>query len=292
MVPGSSVDWVGGLFDPEDGYAEPTLASTAIATAAQEKGAIIVENCAVRMLSLSAGKVAGVVTERGEIKCEQVLLAGGIWSRRFLANHKIKLPILQLAGTVMKTASFDGPSDIAVGASNFSFRKRQDGGYTIMQRGALDSPLTPDHIKLGLKYTNALKANWGLVRPSFGSFFFEEMSYPNRWKGNKRSPFEIKRTQNPPVNHKLVKEAMDNLRAAWPVFEKADISASWAGLIDMTPDGEPIISNIPKISGLTLASGFSGHGFGTSLAAGQLAADLVMDSTPIVDPSPYQFSRF
>ena len=292
MVPGSSVDWVGGLYDPADGYAEPTLASTAIAKAAQAKGAIIVENCAARMLSTSGGKVSGVITERGEIKCDQVLLAGGLWSRRFLANHKIKLPTLQLLGSVIRTKPFDGPSDIAVGASNFSFRKRSDGGYTIMQRGALNAPLTPDHIKLGLKYIPALKANWGLVRPELGEFFFEEMRYPNRWKGDERTPFEMKRSQNPPVNHVVLDEAMTNLREAWPIFEKAEISASWAGLIDMTPDGEPVMDRIGAIPGLTLASGFSGHGFGTAPAAGQLAADLVMANEPLVDPTPYKFDRF
>lgn len=292
MVPGSSVDWVGGLYDPVDGYAEPTLASTAIAKAAQQKGAIIVENCAARRLSLSGGKVSGVVTERGEIKCDQVLLAGGLWSRRFLANHKIKLPVLQLLGSVIRTKPFEGPSDIAVGASNFSFRKRSDGGYTIMQRGALDAPLTPDHLKLGLKYLPALKANKGLIRPKLGKFFFEELSYPARWKEGKLSPFEMKRTQNPPVNHSIVAEAMGFLREAWPIFEDAEISSAWGGLIDMTPDGEPVISRISKIPGLTLASGFSGHGFGTAPAAGQLAADIVMNETPLVNPDIYKFDRF
>ena len=292
MVPGSSIEWAGGLYDPEDGYAEPTLASTAIAKTAMAKGAIIVENCAARMLSLTAGKVSGVITERGEIKCDQVLLAGGLWSRRFLANHKVKLPTLQLTGSVLKTAPFDGPSDIAVGASNFSFRKRLDGGYTIMQRGAMEAHLTPDHIKIGLKYIPAIKANMKLLRPKLNGFFFEEMAYPNRWKEEARTPFEKKRTQNPPANKNILDEAMNALRTAWPVFKDAKISSSWAGLIDMTPDGEPVISRIAKIPGLTLASGFSGHGFGTSPAAGQLAADLVMDTTPLVDPQPYRFDRF
>lgn len=85
---------------------------------------------------------------------------------------------------------------------------------------------------------------------------------------------------------------MNALRTAWPVFKDAKISSRWAGLIDMTPDGEPVISRISKIPGLTLASGFSGHGFGTSPAAGQLAADIVMDSTPLVNPDTYKFDRF
>jgi glycine/D-amino acid oxidase-like deaminating enzyme len=41
-----------------------------------------------------------------------------------------------------------------------------------------------------------------------------------------------------------------------------------------------------------LATGFSGHGFGTSPAAGQLAADLLQGVNPLVDPAPYRYERF
>ncbi|HIP03953.1 MAG TPA: D-amino-acid oxidase, partial [Gammaproteobacteria bacterium] len=36
----------------------------------------------------------------------------------------------------------------------------------------------------------------------------------------------------------------------------------------------------------------SGHGFGIGPAAGQLAADVATASEPLVDPTPFQFSRF
>lgn len=83
LVPGGTTHWAGGIYTPSDGRAEPTLAASAIANAAVAKGAIIIEQCAVRTLGLSAGKVSSVITENGEIKCDQVLLAGGLWSRRF-----------------------------------------------------------------------------------------------------------------------------------------------------------------------------------------------------------------
>lgn len=40
-------------------------------------GVVIIEQCAVRTLQMSAGAVSGVVTEKGEIRCDHVLLAGG-----------------------------------------------------------------------------------------------------------------------------------------------------------------------------------------------------------------------
>lgn len=292
LAPGGIGKWVGGLYTPSDGRAEPTLAASAIATAAMAKGAVIVENCAVRELSLTGGAVSGVVTERGEIRCSQVLLAGGVWSRRFLGNYGIPLLTLPLVASVLRTAPMDGPTDIALGGPDFSFRKRLDGGYTITQRGALFAPLMLDHLLIGLKYLPVLRKEWANLRVSIGKDFFDDLALGRRSRGNKVSPFEKLRSIDPPVNQGLNDEAMRNLVAAWPGFKNAQVAQSWAGMIDVTPDSHPVIAPIAKIPGLTLASGFSGHGFGTSPAAGQLAADLITGARPIVDPAPYRFDRF
>lgn len=292
LVPGSTGSWVGGIHTPSDGRAEPTLASSAIARAALAKGAIIVENCAVRTLTTTAGAVSGVVTERGEIRCEQVLLAGGVWSRRFLANHGVELLTLPLVASVLRTEPMEGPTDCAVGAADFSFRKRLDGGYTITQRGALFAPLTLDHLLIGLKYLPTLIAQWKNLRVSFGKDFFADLALPRRWKADSISPFERLRTIDPPVNQGLNDEAMRNLVAAWPVFKQAKVAQAWGGMIDVTPDSLPVIGPVTKLPNLMLATGFSGHGFGTGPAAGQLAADLLMGAHPLVDPAPYQLDRF
>lgn len=292
LAPGSKGGWAGGIYTASDGRAEPTLASSAIASAAIAKGAVIVEHCAVRTLSMTAGRVSGVVTERGEIRCEKVLLAGGLWSRRFLGNLGVALPTLPLVASVFRTAPMDGPTEIAVGGPDFSFRKRLDGGYTITQRGALFAPLMLDHLLIGHKYLPTLIAQWKNVRISAGRDFIRDLSLGRRWEASERSPFESARIMDPPVNPALNAEAQRNLEAAWPVFKSAVVRQSWAGMIDVTPDSLPVISPIDKIPGLTLASGFSGHGFGTSPAAGQLAADLVTGSKPVLDPSPYRLDRF
>ncbi|MBF58844.1 FAD-binding oxidoreductase [Halomonas sp. FeN2] len=291
QVPGGRDDWAGAIFTPSDGYAEPTLASSAIARAAIARGAVIVEHCAVRNITRTGGQVSGVVTERGEIRCDQVLLAGGMWSRRFLGNIGISLPTLPLILSVFRTGAMEGPTNSAVGGPDFSFRKHKDGGFIVTQRGALDAPLTLDHLLVGSKYLSALRAQRGLLRISLGKHFWRDLALPRRWK-NGNSPFERVRTLDPPINQMLNRDAHHNLSAAWPVFEKATIEEAWAGMIDITPDSNPVIDAVPGVPGLTLASGFSGHGFGTSPAAGQLAADLIMNNEPIIDPRPYRFGRF
>ncbi|AEF56124.1 NAD(P)/FAD-dependent oxidoreductase [Marinomonas posidonica] len=290
-VPGGQGNWQGGIFTASDGRAEPAIATSAMAKAAIEKGAIIVQNCAVRTLSTSAGKVSGVVTEQGEIRCDQVLLAGGAWSRRFLGNLGVALPTLPLICSVFRTKPMEGPTDIAVGGPDFSFRKHQDGGFIITQRGKLDAPITLDHLLIGHKYLDQLKAQRSFLNVSFGKAFFNDLMQSRRWKADQISPFEKIRTNDPNFNPNLNQDALNNLTQAWPVFAKAQIDEAWAGLIDVTPDSNPVIDHIDALPGLTVATGFSGHGFGTGPAAGQLAADLVTNSTPLIDPSPYRFSR-
>lgn len=292
LVPGGKGQWRGGIYTASDGRAEPTLAGSAMANAAIAKGATIIENCAVRSLSTSGGKVSGVITEKGEIQCQHVLLAGGLWSRRFLGNLGVSLPTLPLICSVLRTRPMEGPSEIAVGAPDFSFRKHRDGGYIITQRGALDAPLSLDHILTGLRYVPQLRSQRGMLRVSLGKYFFKDLALSRRWGNHRISPFERVRTMDPPANMALNNEAMNNLRAAWPAFENAVIEEAWAGIIDVTPDSNPVIGHVDKIPGLTLATGFSGHGFGTSPAAGQLAADLITGSTPLINPAPYRFSRF
>ncbi|MDN3522918.1 NAD(P)/FAD-dependent oxidoreductase [Halomonas ramblicola] len=292
LVPGGRGKWAGGIYTASDGRAEPTLASSAIAKAAMAKGAVIVENCAVRTLSMSGGEVSGVVTEKGEIRCDQALLAGGLWSRRFLGNLGVSLPTLPLISSVFRTAPMEGPTEIAVGGPDFSFRKHKGGGFIVTQRGALDAPLMLDHLLIGSRYLGALRSQRHLLRISLGKHFLRDLALPRRWRAGKRSPFERVRTMDPEANNRINDEARRNLAAAWPAFERATMEASWAGMIDITPDSNPVIGAVPGVPGLSIASGFSGHGFGTSPAAGQLAADLLSGAEPIIDPTPYRFERF
>ncbi|MEC8081984.1 MAG: FAD-binding oxidoreductase [Pseudomonadota bacterium] len=292
LVPGGNGSWKGAVYTPSDGRGEPTLATSAIANAAIKYGATIVQQCAVRTLSMQAGKVSGVITELGEIRCDQVLLAGGAWSRRFLGNLGVQLPTLPVIASVLRTKPIKGPTEIAVGGSDFSFRKHQDGGFIIMQRGKVDAPLTLDHLKIGLQFKDQLRFGKDALNISFGKEFFEDLSTPRSWTANKRSPFESIRVREPRINHGLLDDAMRNTINAWPIFKDAELEESWAGLIDVTPDSMPVIDRVQDIPGLTVATGFSGHGFGTGPAAGQLAADIVMNDSPLVDPAPYRFNRF
>jgi len=72
-----------------------------------------------------------------------------------------------------------------------------------------------------------------------------------------------------------------------PALSDASISHAWAGLYEMSPDGNPIIGPAPGVEGLFLINGFSGHGFQHSPAAGRILADLIVGRDPHFDVRPF-----
>lgn len=292
LLPGARRTFAGGLYTPLDARAEPQKAVPAMAEVARRLGARILTACAVRGLETSGGRVSSVVTERGAIACSTVVLAGGAWSRLFLGNLGIDLPQLKILGSVLRTEPLDGPPTLAVGGSDFAFRKRLDGGYSIARRNASVAEIVPDSFRLFADFLPSLIRQRNELRLRVGRRFVEEASLARRWRLDEKTPFEAVRTLDPAPSERLLKQGFDNVRAAFPAFANARLAGAWGGLIDAMPDAVPVIGWVPRYPGLMLATGFSGHGFGIGPGAGHLVADLVTGAKPIVDPTPYRPERF
>ena len=292
VAPGAARPFAGGMYTPADGRAEPSQAVPAIAEAARRLGASILTGCAVRGLETEGGRVAAVVTERGRIRCDAVVLAGGAWSRLFCGNLGVHLPQLKVLSSVMRTEALPGGPEMSMGASDFAFRKRLDGGYSIARRNASVSEIVPDSFRLFRDFLPAYRNDWRDLRLRLNGKFLTEWRVKRRWTLDEQTPFEQMRVLDPAPSAGLLAEARENLSRAFPVFANMKIAESWAGMIDVTPDAVPVISDVDAIPGFFIATGFSGHGFGIGPGAGRLMADLVAGDLPIVDPSPFRFNRF
>ncbi|WP_043337522.1 NAD(P)/FAD-dependent oxidoreductase [Belnapia moabensis] len=292
MFPQTTRRWAGGLHTPSDGRAEPSLAVPAMAAAARRAGAAILTGCAVRGLDLTGGRIAGVITERGQIACDSVILAAGAWSRLFLGNHGVDFPQLKILGSVLRTEKLEGLPEMAVGASDWAFRKRRDGGYTVAQRGASVAEIVPDSFRLMGDFLPSLRKQWHELRLRVGGRFLEEWRMPRRWSMDEVTPFERIRVLDPAPVPGILAEAQANLARDFPAFKAMRVADSWGGLIDATPDAVPVIGPVAALPGLVLASGFSGHGFGLGPGAGRLAAELAIGAPPVVDPAPFRLERF
>jgi glycine/D-amino acid oxidase-like deaminating enzyme len=292
LMPGLTGAWTGALYPASDGKAEPQKAAPAIAEAARRQGAAIIASCAVRGLETAAGRVAAVVTERGRVACDTVVLAGGAWSRLFCGNLGIELPQLKVLATVMRTEPLEGGPEISASGGLFGFRKRMDGGYTVATLGVRTIDLVPDHFRLFFDYLPAVRLHWKKLRFRVGGRWVEEWRRPRRWGLDEASPFEAVRVLDPEPDGFVVDRARAATAAAFPVFRNAVVAESWGGMIDVMPDAIPVISPVESLPGFFIATGFSGHGFGIGPGAGKLAADMVAGDPTLVDPAPFRLSRF
>ena len=290
-LPGNNGGILGVLHTGSDGRAEPWIAVPAMAEYAREKGAKILTDCAVRTVETSAGRVSSVVTERGEIRCQAVVLAGGIWSRLFAGNMGIDFPQLKVIGPVARVDGVEGMTDMPIGAGDFAFRKRLDGSFTIAVRNRNLAPLTPDHFRLLREFFPTFLTSWRELSLRLNGDFLKELMTRKHWKGSDTTPFEAIRTMDPQPYHGFTRAALRNITRHFPAFATARVQTEWAGVMDATPDAIPVISPLNAIPGFHIASGFSGHGFGIGPGAGQLMADLVTGATPAIDPAVFDISR-
>jgi dimethylglycine oxidase len=87
----------GGLHIPTDGLAKGVLAVEAQLRRARERGARLVERCRVLDLSVDNGRVAGVVTDQGELPADIVVCCAGIWGQKVAAMAGMRLPLTPVA---------------------------------------------------------------------------------------------------------------------------------------------------------------------------------------------------
>jgi glycine/D-amino acid oxidase-like deaminating enzyme len=176
MVTGARSDWIGGLFTPSDARAEPWRAVPLIAEAAVTRGVSIRENCAARGLVRRGGMV-GVVTEAGEVACDQVILAGGAWSSLFLRSEGVSIPQLSVLASVAATVDLATVFDGNVLDDNFAFRPRQDGGYSIAPGAQHGFFIGPDAFRHFRAFLPMLPKDWRKT----GFRLAAPKAYPDAW---------------------------------------------------------------------------------------------------------------
>ncbi len=292
LVPGTTRPWAGGMYTPSDGRAEPFIAVAAMARAVQASRGKIFAGCAARGIETKAGRVSAVVTERGTIATDSVVVAGGYWSRRLLDTLGVRFPQLGVVNSVMRTAPLDAGLATTFSGSRFAVRKRMDGGYTIAHNHYSVAEITPANFRFIPDYLPLLKLEHRGLRFRIGRRFIDEARLKRRWQLDEMSPFEQVRVLDPVPYTDILDEAATALIQRYPAFAPMQVAERWAGMIDSLPDAVPVIDGIAAIPGLHVASGFSGHGFGLGPGAGKLMAEIVTEETTCVDATPFRHSRF
>lgn len=284
--------WKGGVFSPTDGVADPANAAPAVARAILRGGSTVHQMCAARGLETEGGCVSAVVTERGTIHTKVAILAGGAWSSSFCHQLGIRLPLASIRSSILSVSQSGNNLPDALHTSTVSVTKRGDGGYTlaISGRGRVDP--TAQQVRFAPQFLPMFLRRWRSLLPGGLEGTRSGHETLRRWRLDGPTPMERVRILDPAPDRSTIRLTHRRALELLPGLADTKVTAAWAGYIDSTPDGVPVIGEVASLPGLILAAGFSGHGFGIGPGAGHLVADIVTGATPIVDPKPYRTDRF
>ncbi len=283
--------WRGGLFSPTDGTADPSIAAPAVARAFRKLGGTLVQQCAARGIETAAGRVSGVITERGLIRTRTAILAAGAWASSFCLQLGIRFPQATVRQTALAIAPGEGELPDTLHTTGVTMTRRSNGGYTlaISGRGRVDP--TPQLLRFATHFVPMFAKRWRKIAPGGLEGLRSGHEGLARWSLDEPTPMERMRILDPKVDRGAV--ALTHRRALElvPALAGRAITATWAGYVDTTPDGVPGVGESSTVPGFVLAAGFSGHGFGIGPGAGHLIADIVSGANPLVDPKPLHPDR-
>ena len=225
------------------GHANPHRTVQAYAWALQDLGGRILQHASVTGFTTAGGHVTGVVTSRGQVACDHLVLAAGPQTRSLAAMLGIDVPMAAARAEMIVTEPLP-----------------------LMPLGGVDGN--------GLYGRQTLRGNL-----AYGGG-------PHEWvhdRGNDVPP----RDSTP-----LMRNIAARLARLFPRAAHARIIRSWAGIIENTPDGRPVIERMTDPGNVTLAT-LSSIGFGLSPATGHAVRDLVVDGRcGFADLSSLTLARF
>lgn len=87
------------------------------------------------------------------------------------------------------------------------------------------------------------------------------------------------------VDAGFLRACRDAVARRLPAFARATVWGGCGALYTVTPDAHPVIGPLPGLAGLTLVTGFSGHGFKLAPAVGRGVAEWILDGNPRAFPA-------
>lgn len=280
----------GALYTPSDGQAEPALATTAFSRAAARRGVRILEDCGALAIETTGGRVSGVLTEHGLIRCSVVICAAGAQSHRLLAPLGLSLPQQSVRSTVSLTAPLPPLSEACFCGFGIGLRQRADGSCIIAADSSSDIDLSLDSFRAARFFLPELLRHRHGFSLRLGRPFIDDLH--ERFAVPRRERAVAGRLQRISANQERAAETSEAVRQLFCGIDGIEIVKSWAGRIDVLPDALPVLDCPLEIGGLIVATGFSGHGFGLGPAVGRHIARLAGGAAPAGILAPLRFDRF
>ena len=250
-----SVDGVlGAMWADREGYIDTTGTVQAYASAARKKGAEYYEQVKVDSLEqLTDGWI--VKTDKGNIKCEHVVNAAGLWAKQVGRMAGIELPVSPLkhhyliTDSIPEVASSDFEMPMTVDLEGFTYM-RQD------QNGVLVGIYEIDHEHWAMD-----GAPW-----DYGEELFQEQL------------------------HRIENELMLGFQR-YPAIENVGIKTWVNGAFTFSPDGNPLVGPVPGKRGYWSACAVMA-GFLQGGGVGKTLAEWMIEGEPETDAWSMDVARY
>ncbi len=246
-------DVVGAAFLPTDGQANPSDITQALASGARQCGARIIEDCAVTAINVKDGRVTGVSTELGDIRCEIVVNCAGQWAKEVGRLAGVIVPVLSVQHQYLVTEPVEGVArDLPTlrDPDRLIYFKEEVGGLVMGGYEPNPIPWALDGIPEDFHFT-LLDSQWDHFEP-------------------------------------LMEQAL----ARVPALEHAGIKQLINGPEAFTPDGNFILGEAPQVRGFFVGCGFNAFGIASGGGAGRALAEWIAGGESPVDLWPVDIRRF
>lgn len=244
---------IGGIFEPDDGHVDPTLATQAMATRARANGVTIMRNAAVQQLRFENNSWI-VNTDKHTLRAVHVVNAAGTWGWEVGRMMGLNIPSVPVLHQYLVTGTIDaitqrkhaGQSELPI------IRDPEQSWYVRQER---------DGLILGPYEKQAQVWSVDGVPDQFGAELL---------------PADLQRVEP------IIESAMARL----PVLADAGIKSVVNGPITFTPDANPLIGPAHGIANAWLLTGSSmgvmeGGGAGWFLAHWMTHGAAPMDATAV-----------
>ncbi len=242
----------GAFFIAKDGQLNPVDTVVAYARGARAVGARIVEQTAVEDIGRESGGYR-VSTNRGEVHCETLVLACGLWTRELAARLGAVVPLHPCEHFYVVTEALDAAS------AGLPVLRDMDGHVYVKEDAGkfLVGAFEPDARPLPLAH---LPADNGFIE------------LPEDWDHFAR-PYS---------------QAMEVL----PVLEHAGIQTFMNGPESFTPDALFALGELPGLPGCYVSAGYNSEGFEMAPGASRALAEWIVAGQPTMDLSDVEVARF
>jgi sarcosine oxidase, subunit beta len=291
LLPAATGPLLGSMWSPVDAHCQPEKGTQLYARRAERAGAHAVYGIKVTALRADRGRMTGVATTQGPIDAGAVVVAAGAWTPHLTRTAGVAVPIMPVVMSELETQPQAPLFAQTLRAFGFGARQRPDGRVVVS--AGLNA-----RVAHGLSFADLRGLRFWLPRAMSFRKSLRLRVDTRRIAGQVQHRSTLgtvlvpQTSPEPKVDRRLVEASLHRLAGVIPGLSSACAARHWAGLIDMTPDGLPIIDGSAGPDGLTVVTGLCGHGFTLGPVLGEIAADLALDGKSARHIDSFALARF